>query len=155
MGERRGRGARHLNERPLGATSAVALAAALCVCLADEAQAAPACPGKTFDAFLEAFLASSEVQRRFTADPLTTSHLSMDMVDPRPMAMVEQEALARLRFPLLPNRREQAGLGYGMEVSRAASARPVVVIGSGADRRRYSFERTSCWRLVRLDDESL
>jgi hypothetical protein len=118
--------------------------------------AAPACPAVTFTGFLEVFLSSPEMQKRFTADPLVTSYIKVQDV-PDPETMVQRERGAQLKFPLAPSRGRQRAEGLEIDVRGAASARPVVVIAKPDTDYvlRFTFERTNCWRLIRYDDESL
>lgn len=120
------------------------------------ASAAMVCPSRDLERFLDAFGESAEVQRAFTRSPLTMLHLDTS-ASPEPATVEEQVPSERVKFPVFPSAASRARAGFSMKL-QARSPDRVDVTLSVADTDHqvvFTFERDACWRLVRVDDQSL
>jgi hypothetical protein len=132
-----------------------AMAAAI-VAMTGSASAASAatCPSQAFPAFLDAFMNDVATQQAFTARPLQSIAIDTRAEpEPKPITrMIDAPA-----FPVMPSARKQAGDGLLRSVSnRTGGEVEVTLAGGDSDyQMRYTFRKTDCWQLYRIEDDSL
>jgi hypothetical protein len=112
------------------------------------------CP-TDFDAFLARYSEDAAFQREFTAPMVIQTHL--ENVEPEPHTVTEHKPADTLIYPALLGRAKREALGLNRMKVAAEARRAVVTIWmEDTDYQiSYLFEFDSCWRLVRVDDQSL
>lgn len=137
-------------------TQASAAVAAVPATAAPKAAAQAACPDADFDAFLERFESSADVQRAATVDPLPMTRIDPD-AQPEPATVTARVPRDQVTFPLLADVATRQAEGTQLRIeSRGDNARDVIVAlpDSGAQ-VRLGFEMRDCWTLVAVDDQSM
>lgn len=114
------------------------------------------CPAEDFPSFLRAFEESGEVQRAFTRSPLTERHLDK-MALPEPAPVEGARPRDQVQYPVFPGRevRRQHGLTTRLEVRSPGRADVVLRQQDTGYQVVYTFERATCWELMRIDDQSM
>ena len=112
------------------------------------------CP-TDFDAFLARYSEDAAFQREFTAPVVIQTRL--ENVEPEPRNVTEHKPADTLVYPAFPGRAKREVLGLKrMKVSAEARRAMVTIWKEDTDYQiSYRFELDSCWRLVRVDDQSL
>lgn len=121
------------------------------------ATAAPACPGKTFDAFLNAFSENASLQRSYIADPLVSGQIDPE-AEPEPRMVKQRLAKGAVKFPVMPGKAQRQR--DRLTVTRTAKAGGAIeVLLARPDtgyQLRYLFRPAGpCWKLAEIIDESL
>lgn len=133
------------------------IVAALAASASPALAAAPACPGKTFDAFLSAFSDSAAVQRLHVADPLSSGEID-PAAEPEPRLVMQRLPKAALGFPLMPLKAERQRDRLAMtRTNKGAGAVEVLLAQPDSGYQlRYLFRPAGdCWQLAEMVDESL
>jgi hypothetical protein len=141
---------------PRPAISAQPQGVALASPAAAPAPSEPACPGRDFAAFLAAFGADAAVQARYTAFPLPMSALEDGPDEPR--TVVRQVGRAAARLPLLPLPSQRAADSLALRTEAAPGGRRHAVLYKPDTDHQVTYvfaPERGCWRLVRVDDQSL
>lgn len=119
--------------------------------------ATPACPGKTFAAFLSAFGASADVQRAHVAKVVSIGQIDPD-ADPEPRMVTTNQPGGSIDFPIMPLAAERKHDGLEMHSTpKGGGAFEVLLAAPDTGYQlRYQFRAAgSCWELVALADESM
>lgn len=117
---------------------------------------AAGCPSKDFQTFLTSFANDPRVQEAFSSRPLHVD--SMDVAaDPEPRRVTRMLDGADLRFPLMPSLQRQAQDGLEMRWNSSGDDKAEVVLGKPDTDylTTFFFIRNGCWRLYRIQDDSL
>lgn len=125
---------------------------------------APSCPGKEFEAFLDAFAEQPELQPRHTLLPLPYSVVEDGPVEP--VTRERQLPVDSVPWPVLPSARQRAAYGLRLELAidttrasfgqfHVTLARPNTDYQIAYTFVRVSAPEGSCWQLIRVANESL
>lgn len=115
-----------------------------------------ACPTLELEGFLKAFADSADVQKAFTRFPLARRHLDKSApLEPAPV--VEQLPPDKVAFPVFPNEQARARQRLSLKIRGRTSSRVEVVLLEEDTGHLivFVFERSTCWRLVLIDDQSV
>ncbi|WP_109511755.1 hypothetical protein [Pseudomonas ovata] len=114
------------------------------------------CPSQNFDGFLERFANDVAVQKAFVSTPLRNEFIDPE-AQPEPRPVSELLDKARLEFPLMPSEKQQRDEGLTLEKKLTAPDQAMIRL-TKADtgyQRSLFFKREACWRLYRIQDDSL
>jgi hypothetical protein len=113
------------------------------------------CPSADFAAFLTAFAESTALQEAFTRFPLAKR--SVVDADPEPRQVEALLSRADVTFPVFPSEARRAVQGLASRVEQDGPARRSVVVAKPDTDYQISFvfEKSDCWQLVLVDDQSL
>lgn len=114
------------------------------------------CPTLEFKGFLKAFADNADIQKAFTRFPLARRHLDKSApLEPAPVD--EQLPPEKVDFPVFPNEQARARQGLSLKVRERTSSRVEVVLWEEDTGHLivFVFERSACWRLVLIDDQSV
>lgn len=114
------------------------------------------CPSSEADQFIDAFVASIDVQKAFTSSSIENQILD-PTAEPEPAIVTTQLAVAELQFPLIPNKQEQAAQGLSLRQSVLDDGTLKVTVGKADtdQQKSYYFRKDACWQLFRIRNESL
>lgn len=135
----------------------IATLAAATTSAAPAMAAAPACPGKTFEAFLAAFAANADIQRAHVADPLSSGRIDAE-AEPEPRMVTSTLPKAALGFPIMPLGAERRRESLEMRTAPKGGGRFEVVLAKPDTgyQLRYQFRPVgACWELSAMTDESM
>ncbi|MEE7504969.1 hypothetical protein ACLBXO_08900 [Methylobacterium sp. C33D] len=120
------------------------------------ARAAPACPAQDFPRFLAAFADDVAVQKAFVTVPLRSDAIDPE-AQPEPKPVTTMLGADALRFPLMPSLRKQRadGLKQALSAAGADAMRVKLFKPDTGLQITYTFRRTACWTLDRIEDDSL
>ena len=115
-----------------------------------------ACPSPSFDGFLKAFMESVEVQKSFSAEPLESQTVDAT-AEPEPALVTKTLTAAELQFPLIPSEQQQAKEGLTMRQSVLENGDIKVTLAKEDTDYQMSFyfKKESCWKLIRIRNDSL
>lgn len=118
--------------------------------------AALACPSPSFDGFLKVFIASVEVQKAFSAEPLESQTVDAT-AEPEPALVTKMLTANELQFPLIPNEEQQANEGLKMRQSALENGDIKVKLAKEDTDYQMSFyfRKEACWKLIRKRNDSL
>lgn len=118
--------------------------------------AVPACPSPSFDGFLKAFIASVEVQKAFSAEPLESQTVDA-AAEPEPALVTKMLTATELQFPLIPSEQQQANEGLKMRQSALENGDIKVTLAKEDTDYQMSFyfKKEACWELIRVRNDSL
>lgn len=116
----------------------------------------PACPSDEISGFIDAFVASVEVQKAFTSSSIESQAVD-PTAEPEPAIITKQVAASELEFPLIPNKQEQAAQGLSLRQSVLDDGNIKVTVGKADtdQQKSYYFKKGACWQLFRIRNESL
>lgn len=132
------------------------LSFSLLAALANPAMAAgSACPSTDFPTFLARFADDPTLQREFVSDPLQSDSLDTE-ADPEPKPVSRQLSKAEVSVPLMPTLQEQSDWHLQHHVEIKGNEAQLTLRGEDSDYLLNLYFRLSdCWRLYRVQDESL
>jgi len=132
-------------------SSKPATAAAAAPAAASGAQVA--CPAQDLKGFVAAFAEDPALQKAFTAEDVDTAFVDY-AAQPEPAESVERLPRARLHFPVMPNRAQQAKEGLHYREISAGPERAVIAleVPDTDAQLTYTFRRDRCWTLVKIVD---
>ena len=116
----------------------------------------PACPAQDISFFIQRFATDEAIQRVFTVVPLTSQQLDLD-AQPEPEQRTRTLQREQITFPVLPLAQERADgdLTMRLEEVTTLSARLDLFKADTDYLISYFFKLGDCWRLVRIDNQSL
>ncbi len=117
------------------------------------ATASSECPAADIDTFVAAFAEDAALQRTFSAEVVDTAHVDWN-AQPEPAEVITRTPRQRLTFPVMPGREAQRREGLVYRRVSLESTRAVVAleIPDSDAQLLYTFERDTCWRLVKVVD---
>lgn len=115
-----------------------------------------ACPAQDFDDFLKRFANDIELQKAFVSTPLQSEYIDPEaQPEPRPVSKLLDKS--QLQFPLMPGDQQQHDQGLTLAKRLKGSDQAVIKLTEADTGYQLSlfFKREACWRLYRIQDESL
>jgi len=115
------------------------------------------CPSQDFNTFLQAFANDVRLQKAFVADPLQSDFVDAK-AEPEPRPVTRMLTASQLRFPLMPDAKQQMHHGLkAQQIVQNTSQASVKLAKEDTDyQMTFFFKRTSnCWQLYRVQDDSL
>ena len=115
-----------------------------------------ACPSRDFPEFIKAFSENTEVQRAFTKYPLQEQRMDTD-AEPEPKPVLRKLRRDQVSFPVMPNEaeRKKQALVLIIEEKKPTHVKLTLVKDDTDYQINYFFSLNSCWRLERIENESL
>ncbi|BAV97059.1 lysozyme inhibitor LprI family protein [Lysobacter enzymogenes] len=112
-----------------------------------------ACPAQDLKGFVAAFAEDPALQKAFTAEEVDTAFVDY-AAQPEPAESVERLPRARLNFPIMPNRAQQAKEGLHYREISADPQRAVIAleVPDTDAQLTYTFRRDRCWTLIKIVD---
>jgi hypothetical protein len=115
-----------------------------------------ACPSQNFAAFLKAYQNNVDIQKTFTASPLTSKSFYPDYGEKPTVALL---TAAEISFPVLMTQQEMKSQAVTISIEKKTARWYRAVTrstgGTGAAAFEYEFKKTNgCWRLVEMTDSS-
>jgi disulfide oxidoreductase YuzD len=115
------------------------------------------CPSQNFNEFLRVYIDNISVQKVFVIDPLNIMVLYPDD-ESEPKQIVKKVNKKDLKFPLIMNATDQKKNGLVQKVEKLSQSQ-IKLILSKPDTgwlTMYFFRyKDSCWKLEKIDDESM
>ncbi len=114
------------------------------------------CPAADFSVFMRAFSNDVDVQKAFTKSPLKNQRLDID-AEPEPRIVIQNLGRHQIQFPVLPLREERGNqlLEISVDGVTADSAKVTLFKPDTDYQIYYFFEKSACWKLVRIENWSL
>ncbi|WP_256207514.1 tetratricopeptide repeat protein [Pseudomonas nunensis] len=109
------------------------------------------CPSDDFAGFIKAFSAEPEIQKAFIASPLTEQTVVATGLTPQVVQKQTKALDPHLLAVLAPNNVVNAELNVNVELPNQLFVRD----HKGRVLNIFTFEKSECWKLVRVEDWSL
>lgn len=116
----------------------------------------PGCPAQDISFFIQRFSNDESVQRIFTNVPLISQQLDTD-AEPEPRQITHTLQREQIAFPVMPLLQERIDrlLEMQLEAVTASTARVDLFKDDTDFLISYFFKLDDCWRLVRIENQSL
>lgn len=111
------------------------------------------CPSHDINKFVAAFAESPALQEQYSAASVDMAFIEGSS-EPEPRETVEHISREKLRFPIMPNRTQQAAQGLRYRYISADDNRAVIAleVPDTDAQSTYAFQRSGCWMLVKIVD---
>lgn len=114
------------------------------------------CPAADFPIFIRVFSSDINVQKMFTRYPLRKQWLDPD-AEPEPKKIIQNLGRHQISFPILPLRAERVRRSLEIRIDDVTASKAKITLFKldTGYQVSYFFEKSSCWRLIRIEDWSL
>ena len=111
------------------------------------------CPSHDIKQFVAAFAEDTALQKAFTSATIDTAFIDYN-AQPEPTESVERLPREQLRFPVMPNRAQQAreGLRHRYVSTNANRAVVALEVPDTGTQLTYTFHFDGCWTLIKIVD---
>ena len=116
----------------------------------------PGCPAQDISFFIQRFSNDESVQRIFTNVPLISRQLVTE-AQPEPKQITHTLQREQIAFPVMPLLQERIDslLAIRLEAVTASTARVDLLKEDTDFLISYFFKLDDCWRLIRIENQSL
>lgn len=114
------------------------------------------CPAQDFDGFLKRFSNDIEIQKTFVSTPLLSEFIDPE-AQPEPRPVSQRLDKTQLTFPLMPSEDQQREQGLTLDKQITGPDQALIKLTKADTGYQLSlfFKREACWKLYRIQDDSL